>query len=265
VNGNQAPRQGAARRPVVGIPIGHAYDDPTQCRIPTTYSRAIESAGGLPLLLPSSEDQDLIRELLEHLDGLLLAGGGDVAAEHYGAADSGKLTFVDPSRDRFEIGLTRRALAADKPVLGICRGIQVLNVAAGGTLVQDIPFEKPGALFHRTPSIVPPSTLAHAVHVRAGSLLAGCLGLAADKPHDIPVNSTHHQAVDDVAPGYCVCATSPDGVVEGIESPSARFALGVQWHPERLVPRHETMVALFRAFVRACCLQCTISPTLLKW
>ena len=244
-------RRGYASRPLIGIPIGHAHGDRTQLRIPTTYARAIEFAGGLAVLVPPSDEVDVLRGLFLTLDSLLLAGGGDAAAEHYGAADSGKLTFIDPARDRAEIALTRWALAEGMPVLGICRGIQVLGVAAGGTLIQDIPSERPGALVHRTPASVPPSTLAHAVHVRAGSLLSHSLGLGGGDAHDIPVNSTHHQAVESVASGFVVSAWSPDGVIEGMESRSGHFALGVQWHPERLVPGDAAMVRLMRAFVQA--------------
>ena len=241
-----------ARPPLIGVPVQRAPGSSARLQIPEAYPNAIQLAGGAPILLPLVGNQTILRTLYEAIDGLLLTGGGDVAVEYYGAADSGNLTYVDTRRDHGEFALTRWALADDMPVLGICRGIQVLNVAAGGTLVQDIPSERPGALIHRTPLSVAPSTLAHAVHVRSGSLLAGSLGLEG-RVHDIPVNSTHHQAVADLAPGFVVSARSPDGVTEGIESRGGTFALGVQWHPERLVPGYEAMVRLFRAFVRACC------------
>jgi putative glutamine amidotransferase len=154
---------------------------------------------------------------------------------------------AEPGRDEYEIGLVRAALDADLPVLAICRGIQVLNVARGGTLVQDIPSERPGAIQHRVPE--PRDGFAHDVQVTTGSLLHRTL----DSPRGavVGVNSRHHQALAALGAGLSVTATAPDGIIEAIEDPSRVFCLGVQWHPENFW-RSGEFRGLFEAFVRAC-------------
>lgn len=244
------------REPIIGLPTYNPFNGEPDFVMRQSYCRAIFAAGGIPLLLPLIEEEGPLRRLYDLVDGLLLAGGGDVAAEFYGAADSGKLTLIDRPRDRVEIALTRWALAEGLPVLGICRGIQTLNVAAGGTLVQDIPSEVPEALKHRAgPPKYAGDYIAHTVTVASGSLLADVLAVVAG-PEGLStgVNSRHHQAVRDVAPGFVVTARADDGVIEGIEAEpgSHPFALGVQWHPENMVPQHPPMVRLFSRFVAAC-------------
>jgi putative glutamine amidotransferase len=181
--------------------------------------------------------------MLQACSGLLLVGGGDLEAYRYGAPDSGKLTYVSPERDRIELQFTHWALEAGLPILGICRGIQTLNVAAGGTLVQDIPSEIESALGHQSQQ-----AKAHTVQVVPGSLLSRCVGTSGT----LQVNSRHHQAVARVANGFAVSAIAADGITEAIELPGVRFTLGVQWHPESLVPGDEAAVVLFRSFVEAC-------------
>jgi putative glutamine amidotransferase len=242
-------RSPAVQHPVIALPTGTSGQD---FAVRRSYCRALEDAGGVPLVVPLVEREAVLRRLYDLCTGMLLCGGGDVAAEHYGAVNRGKLTFVDLPRDRVELVMTRWALAEGKPLLGICRGAQVLNVAAGGTLVQDIPTEIRGALPHQNQQ-----AQAHDVFVQPGTLLARALGLeeAVDATR-LAVNSRHHQTMAQVAPGYRVVASSSDGVIEAIEPLSAAvtspFVLGVQWHPESLVPADTTMVRLFASFVAAC-------------
>ncbi|MHB0856978.1 MAG: gamma-glutamyl-gamma-aminobutyrate hydrolase family protein [Anaerolineae bacterium] len=239
--------------PIIGIPVYHAYTGKPDWVLPVAYPHAILAAGGVPLLLPLTSDEAVLDRLIAPLDGLLLAGGGDVETCWYGAKDTGKLTFVDSLRDHTEIALTRRAARASLPIFGICRGAQVLNVALGGTLIQDIPSQVPGCAPHRLPSSDDPLRTRHDVTVTPGSLLADALGLDKANPGTVSANSRHHQAVADLAPGFVVSARSTDGIVEALELPGrAAFVLGVQWHPENMVPEDGFMTRLFRRFVATC-------------
>jgi putative glutamine amidotransferase len=170
----------------------------------------------------------------------------DVDPAIYGQEPHPKLGKVDDALDEAELVLTRWALEDRLPLFGICRGIQVINVAAGGTLYQDLRAQFPGALRHRfAPSQYGREHRGHAIHIEPGSHLAQALGLT------VSVNSRHHQAVRDVAPGFVVTARAPDGVIEGIELPDAPFVVGVQWHPENLAAQDAGMLGLFQAFVQA--------------
>jgi putative glutamine amidotransferase len=242
--------------PVIGICTAveqarwGAWDMPSYL-LPRNYVDAIQRGGGLALMLPPdprvTEHPD---QVLDLLDGLILAGGQDVDPSTYGAE---RHPTTDPGsleRDEFEMALARRALERDIPFLGICRGMQVMNVAFGGTLVQDIPTQLPGALEHSLPC--PPHqafTFAHEVWIEKDSLLAT---LMRERLTDdtCEVNSRHHQAVKDVARGFKVSATAPDGVVEAIEDPAALFCLGVQWHPENFFRTGEFR-PLFEGFLEA--------------
>ncbi len=211
------------------------------------YIEAIAAAGGIPLLIPLNLSGPALRALCDSLDGILLAGGEDVTPMMYGETPHEKLGEVDEERDRVELELARLALADGVPLLGVCRGIQMLNVAAGGTLYQDIAAQRPGALKHDYHTAeYPRDYLAHQVHVVPDSRLATALGVTVTT-----VNSRHHQAVKATAPGMVVVARSPDGIVEGIESPAHLFAVGVQWHPENLATDAEGRRGLFEAFVAA--------------
>ncbi len=237
--------------PLIGIPCYNYSSARWGCSILQAqghaYVEAVAAEGGVPLLIPLNLSTKALRAVYDSLDGILLAGGEDVAPAVYGEAPHEKLGSVDEERDRVELELTRLALAEGKPLLGICRGVQVLNVAAGGTLYQDIASQHPGALEHYYPSTeYPPDLLVHRVSVEPGSLLATALGATS-----VQVNSRHHQAVKVVAQGMFVVAHAPDGVVEGLELPGHPFALGVQWHPENLSPEAEGRGGLFAAFVAA--------------
>jgi putative glutamine amidotransferase len=219
----------------------------TTCRKLEDYRQAILHAGGEPRILTPSTP---VEQALAGIDGLLLTGGDDVAPTRYGEAPHPAVVEAEAGRDDFEIALIAEARARQLPIFAICRGIQVLNVACGGTLVQDIPSQLPGALPHSL--AVPPNqpyTLAHDVWVDKESLLSKLMRerIADDT---LAVNSRHHQAVKDVAAGFRVTATAPDGVIEAIEDPAARFCLGVQWHPENFFRTGEFR-ALFEGFLEA--------------
>jgi len=217
------------------------------CRKLEDYRQSILHAGGEPRILDSSMP---VEEALAGIGGLMLTGGGDVAPSRYGEAAHASVEEAEPGRDEFEIALIGAARSRNLPIFAICRGIQVLNVACGGTLVQDIPSQIAGALAHSL--AVPqhePYALAHEVWVDQDSLLAK---LMRDRLVDeaLEVNSRHHQAVKAVAPGFTATATAPDGVIEAIEDPAARFCLGVQWHPENFFRTGEFR-ALFEGFLEA--------------
>lgn len=218
------------------------------------YANAVALAGAAPILIPLSDIDEPLEAICNRLDGLLLTGGGDIHPELYREEATTQLISPDRLRDRTEIWLARRAIANDIPLLGICRGLQVLNVACGGTLHQDIPAEIPNAIRHQ---LAPPDYerhhLAHSVQVEADSLLARVIE-ATGKTHAasrLVVNSRHHQAVKEIGSGLSVVARAPDGVVEAVERPGRRFTLGVQWHPEDLLAKDRAALRVFEAFIRA--------------
>jgi putative glutamine amidotransferase len=214
----------------------------TPCKKPRDYDAAVRRAGATPK--PLSLD-DPTATALDGVDGLLLTGGDDVDPAIYGEAPHPTYDLSEPGRDAFEIDLVRRALDADLPVLAICRGLQVLNVALGGTLIQDIPSEPASMLQHDAEGA--PTTLAHTVSVTPGSCLAALVGPDGTRA----VNSRHHQSIRALGEGLVVTGTSPDGVIEAAEVPSARFCVGVQWHPENFHATGE-FGRLFEGFVAAC-------------
>jgi putative glutamine amidotransferase len=205
------------------------------------YCAAVVRAGGLPVLLPHEPEQT--QAYLDLIDGLVVTGGAfDVDPTLFGAGDRHSTVTTKDRRTAFELSITRLAVEADKPVLGICGGQQLLNVALGGTLIQHIPDEVPDALAHEQPN--PRTEPGHMVRLAAGTLLRRIAGT-----EEVAVNSAHHQAVKAPAPGMVVDATAPDGVIEGIEDPRRRFCIGVQWHPEYALS--EADKRLFVAFVEA--------------
>jgi len=209
------------------------------------YVRAIEDLGGVPVILPLAEDRADRRRLLEKVDGLLLTGSGpDLAPSLYGERQRYKFRVMSRRRADFELDVARMAAASDLPLLGICGGMQAMNVAFGGSLIQDIAGELDSALLHQQRA--PATELSHAVEVAPKSLLRRILGTAR-----IRVNSSHHQSVKRVAPSFAASAVASDGVIEAIESPAHRFLLGVQWHPEFLYDRHALHRKLFQALLKA--------------
>jgi putative glutamine amidotransferase len=212
------------------------------------YRQSILHVGGEPRIVDSSMAVDAA---LSGVDGLLLTGGDDVAPPIYGEQPHATITDAEPGRDEFEIGLVKAARERGVPIFAICRGVQVLNVACGGTLVQDIPSQVKGALVHDLP--VPPNqsySLAHEIWLEKDSLLSNLMRERLSDTDACEVNSRHHQAVKDLAPGFLVSATAPDGVIEAIEDPAKRFCLGVQWHPENFFRTGEFR-PLFEGFLEA--------------
>ncbi|HID56119.1 TPA: gamma-glutamyl-gamma-aminobutyrate hydrolase family protein [Candidatus Poribacteria bacterium] len=241
------------RKPIIGITSGKSLeiaDDEggrvfRYCYCGYEYINAIEQAGGLPIVIPVFEEMALAETYIGMIDGLLLSGGGDISPHLFGEEPHQKLGAVDLERDLVEMELTKLALERDLPIFAICRGIQVLNVAAGGTLYQDLSQHSGEVLKHRQRAAGWYGS--HTIKVAEGSLLYKIVGKST-----IYVNSYHHQAVKMPAEGFVVSATSLDGIVEAIESPQHRFVIGVQFHPEMMWRRHPEAAALFRSFVEAC-------------
>jgi putative glutamine amidotransferase len=228
-------------RPTIGITT--TIDEQGYFRVRPEYPRAVEKAGGVPLLFaPGRPDE--VGTLLDRVDGLLLSGGSDIDPAIYGETPHPTTQWVR-ERDDFELGLTREALARDMAILAICRGHQVLNVALGGTLVQDIPSQRPGAAAH-APKDIARWDVAHEVEILPDTRLRAIVGRDV-----LGVNSTHHQAVGALGNGLRLTARSRDGIVEGIESAPHRFAIGVQWHPEAMWNREPDHQELFRALIES--------------
>lgn len=223
-------------RPVIGVMRCSKLDD---------YLKSVEQAGGEPRVLEFGERPDVV---LGQVDAVLLTGGGDVDPALYGEERHPTVHDAEPGRDAFELQLARKAMEHDVPLLAICRGAQVLNVAAGGTLVQDIPSavdtDLPHSLTER------PDCLAHGIRVEPASRLAQVLGGKTPDVCACHVNSRHHQSVGRIGEGLTISARSEDGVVEAIEKPSAHFCIGVQWHPENFWRTGE-FAPLFDAFIDA--------------
>jgi putative glutamine amidotransferase len=236
--------------PIIGITGSAAYSaHPSNTplfAVPQTYVRAVELDKGAPLVISPHLEKASLRAIFERLDGLILSGGGDVQPVLFGEEDSGLLQHVDEQRDRAELALARWALAEELPLLAICRGIQVLNVATGGTLIQDIPVQVSDARAHSSPTGRPRHTVAHTIEVAAGSRLATLVGAG-----ELGVNSAHHQAVKVAGAGLIITARAPDGVIEALEDPEHPFCVGVQWHPEAMVESYPVMRRLFEGLIEA--------------
>lgn len=237
-------------RPIIGLTtyrkmVGQPNPIPYMALMPT-YIEAVAAAGGIPSLIPMGLDEAALRALLVQVDGLVLTGGGDIAGDHYQSEHEDYIFDVDLDRDRVELFLAREALALNKPLLAICRGHQLLNVALGGTLYEDVMEWMPGAIKHDFFDTFPRNHKAHAVAIEPGSKLAATLGR-----REAEVNSLHHQGIRDLAPGLVAAAHAPDGLIECVEALDHPFALGVQWHPENLYIDDPVMLSLFRGLVEA--------------
>jgi len=224
------------KTPLIGV---------TRCSRLDDYLASVEQAGARARVLEVSESP---RAVLDVLDGVLLTGGGDIDPVLYGEDRHPTVDDAEPGRDEFELDLARRAMESDMPLLAICRGAQVLNVAAGGTLVQDIPSAIETELTHTLKD--PKDCIAHAIRITRGSRLHEALGAGVDAACSCRVNSRHHQSVARLGRDLVASAVAPDGVIEAIEAPRATFCLGVQWHPENFWRTGE-FKPLFDAFVEA--------------
>jgi putative glutamine amidotransferase len=238
---------------LIGIPAANqepnARANRPDLEFRSTYTNALAACGALPLIIPLWLADETLQAIFARLDGLCLTGGVDVDPAHYGEEPHPALGRVDAERDRTELLLARWALQADLPILAICRGIQVLNVAAGGSLYQDIAAQVPGALLHTYRLADSPwERPTHRVRIAHDSKLAALLEV-----EEWATNSFHHQAVREVGEGFRPVAWTDDGIIEAIEQPARRFALGVQWHPEGMFDSDPLARRLFAAFVAACC------------
>ena len=234
-------------RPLIGITTSRVLNNANIQVMSTAeaYVQAVYRAGGLPVLIPLGITDADLKALLARLDGLLFTGGGDIAPGRYGGQPHPRVYDIDPDRDRVEINLVQMAVDGGMPFLGICRGFQVLNVAMGGTMYEDILDQHPGALKHDYFPGYPREMLVHPVRVAPGSRLAEIL-----EQTEVEVNSLHHQGVRQVPEALRTTAFAPDGIPEAVELPGHPFGLAVQWHPEWL-QAHAPMRRLFEVFVGA--------------
>jgi len=231
-------------RPLIGVtPLWRTEKEHLWMRL--EYLEGVMEAGGAPVVFPFTEDEELVAQLTEMCDGIMFTGGHDISPSIYGEEPIPQLEDVSEQRDRLELLVFKKAMELHKPIFGICRGIQFLNAALGGTLYQDIPTQYDTEIAHHQSEPYPVPT--HQVNIVPGSPLAGLLG---DGP--IMVNSFHHQAVKDLAPGLVPMAWSTDGLLEAFYRPGPEYFWAVQWHPEMLFKNDENSKILFRSFVDAC-------------
>ena len=234
------------QKPLIGITTrnGKDADGHPLTALQHSYTKAIMQAGGLPVPIPSIFGEEDFLNLYSHLAGILFSGGGDISLDYFFGADHPRIGEVDLKRDTTEIGLMRAAVNDGKPVLGICRGAQVMNVALGGTLYTHIYDQVKGALDHAYPGDLR-GVLVHTVNVKEGSRAAEIFGETL-----LNVNSLHHQGLKDIAPPLRVVGHAPDGIIEVVEVPDHPYAVAVQWHPEWLTDQAPTQ-RLFKSFVDA--------------
>lgn len=230
-------------KPVIGI-FGEIGED-LVCRLKYLYAKAIEKAGGLPILLPYLEDEGTLDAFLSLCDGFLFSGGADIAPERYGAVRSPACGESFRFRDDLEFRALPLALRTQKPILAICRGTQLINAFLGGTLYQDLPTEYKESLIHVQAE--PSDSPSHKICILEETPLFRLVG-----KKEMPGNSFHHQAIKTLGQGLLPMAVAEDGVIEGIFSPSHPYLRGYQWHPERLFEAQEDNALLFRDFVAAC-------------
>jgi putative glutamine amidotransferase len=233
--------------PIIGLTTSRSTNAAgiPQISLTEAYVQAVLRAGGLPVLIPVGLSNSQVGVLYSHLQGLLFTGGGDIDPARYGGVPHSRVYDIEPQRDELEIHLVRQAVSDGLPFLGICRGIQVINVALGGKLYTDISDQHPAALRHDMAPGFPRDLIAHPVEVKPASSLAGLTHLPS-----LEVNSLHHQGISSVAPTLQPTAFAPDGLVEAVELPGHPFALGIQWHPEWL-PESDPMQAILRGLVDA--------------
>jgi putative glutamine amidotransferase len=226
--------------PIIGITT-YGRDERGRYTLPSEYVSAVQRAGAVPLLIPPVAEHAL--RYLDLVDGVILAGGGDIFPQHY-RGNAHELNYgMDAQRDELELALAREIVQRRQPTLAICRGMQILNVALGGTLIEHLPAVVGERVLHRKP---PRDPTPHAVQVKAGSRLAAVTGLT-----DMEPMSWHHQAIRAIAPGFEIVATAPDGTIEAVEIPGQPWLMAVQWHPELTAHEDPSQQRLFDALVSA--------------
>ena len=228
--------------PLIGITTYHR-DERGYIQLPAQYADAVRRAGGLPLLLQPGEQN--LDQLLDLLDGIILSGGGDIDPQKYNSTSEEDVYWVDQERDDFEFELAKRLLErSDRPTLGICRGMQIVNVALGGSLIPHIPAAMPNAIDHRQPPDQPYGPIQHEIAVDPSSNLAEVM-----ESERVSTASWHHQAIDQIAPSLKVVASAPDGMIEAIELPGQPWLMAVQWHPELTAAEDASQQKLFDELV----------------
>jgi putative glutamine amidotransferase len=234
-------------QPIIGISAGRDRSDTNLQKICLIekYSSAIIQSGGIPLIIPTGIPKGAENEILKQVDGIMITGGGDIETRRFNGQDHNRVYGVDSDRDELEIGLVQAADKFKKPLLGICRGIQVINVAFCGNLLTDIQDQKPDSLRHDWFPDFPRDLLSHKVECKSGSLLE-----KITEVKNMEVNSLHHQAIMNIGDGLVATAYAPDGIVEAVEKIDHPFFLGVQWHPEWLFSWESTR-KIFTAFVNS--------------
>jgi len=241
--------------PLIGVPCRHdksvAYQNLAVNVQNDSYLNALTKVGGIPFLMPLNLETAALRRLYNLADGILLTGGGDINSTLFNKTPFGNESDLQPDRDEMELLISRWAMMDKKPILGICRGIQVLAVSAGGDIIQDLPQQMPEATAHNYVYLADDNhTIEDIVH--GVSLKHGCLLQDILQSTSLDVNSMHHQAVKSVPAPMIVTGMSDDGVIEAIELPSHPFFVGVQWHPEELIDKFDWAWILMQAFVDAC-------------
>ncbi len=232
-------------KPIIGL-LGEV-DDERASRVNYAYINAVEGSGGVPMLLPYTDSDETIREYIALCDGFLFTGGADIAPERYGEVTSPACGSIQKYRDEFELATFREVYnKTKKPILAICRGIQLVNVALGGTLYQDIPSEIPGDIRHR--QLEPKNAPSHSVTVVSGSPLSRI----ADGAKNVTANSFHHQAIKTLGRGLSVMALADDGIIEAVYADGERYMRAYQWHPERLCNTDINNRRIFDDFIASC-------------
>ena len=236
-------------KPMIGIvgslsaDKGEMFPECERAYVNNDYVQAVAMAGGIPFILPLISDAEAVKEQVESMDGLIISGGHDVNPLVYGEEPIAELGFLCPERDAYDLKVIRAAIELDKPVIGICRGLQILNVAFGGTLHQDVSKMAGSRIKHLQNA--KPDLSTHTVDIIKETKLYDILGESA------LVNSYHHQAVKEIAPGFMVSARAKDGVIEAMEKEDG-FVLAVQWHPEMIARKDDRMLELFRKLIMEC-------------
>ncbi len=234
-------------KPVIGITAAFDFDKSTS-NLKDDYYEAIIQCGAVPVLIPVTEVKGVWVEYLDICDGIVLSGGPDVDAAFFGQSNMPYAKEISPVRDSMELFLAKQALAVNKPMLGICRGIQIINIAAGGSIFQDIYAEnKSDVKLIQHSQQAPRWFQIHDIDIVPETCLYKTFGR-----EKLKVNSFHHQAVNELAPGFTINACSQDGIIESISNENKKFVLGVQWHPENLWRKDKTHLKLFERLISVC-------------